>query len=154
MCRNSSNSFQNPLAVLSMIMSQSLGTDGNVHAKSSHAFAIKANSDIWSLLHVQPRESVITAILEWLSKNSNSFFVEYFVCGLYRTFQSFSFNASGSLRYAVLTLSKISSLVVSTCARIQIFWLGKITASSSQLIASFVVIPICLHFNTINLILP
>ena len=154
MCRNSSNSFQNPLAVLSMIMSQSFGTDGRVHARSSHALAIKANSDIWSLLHVQPRESVITAILEWLSKNSNSFFVEYLVVGLYRTFQSFSFNASGSFKYAVFTLSNISSLVVSTCAKIQIFWLGKITASSSQDIASLVVIPICLPFKTISLILP
>ena len=154
MCRNSSNSFQNPLAVLSMIMSQSLGTDGSVPASNSHALAIKANSEIWSLLHVHHLESVITAILEWLSKNSSSFLVEYLVCGLYRIFQSFSFNASGSLRYAVFTLSKISSLVVSTCASIQIFWLGKITASSSQDIASLVVIPICLHFNTISLILP
>jgi len=154
LCRNSSNSFQNPLAVLSMIMSQSFGTDGSVPASNSHALAIKANSEIWSLLHVHHLESVITAILEWLSKNSSSFLVEYLVCGLYRIFQSFSFNASGSLRYAVFTLSKISSLVVSTCASIQIFWLGKITASSSQDIASLVVIPICLHFNTISLILP
>lgn len=154
MCRNSSNSFQNPLAVLSMIMSQSFGTDGRVHARSSHALEIKANSEIWSLLHVHHLESVITAILEWLSKNSSSFLVEYLVVGLYRIFQSFSFNASGSLRYAVFTLSKISSLVVSTCARIQIFWLAKITASSSQEIASLVVIPICLPFKTISLILP
>jgi hypothetical protein len=44
-------------------MSEFLGTEGKVQAKSSLALLIKANSEICNLLRVQPLESVMIAIL-------------------------------------------------------------------------------------------